>query len=155
MKSLLLRKAAEREPTRYEPRFDSWLDDFFSPFSLAPREFGAWSAEASFVPRVDVHETDASLTVTAELPGIDEKEVAVELEENSLILSGEKREEHEEKTRHGYRLERHFGSFHRIIPLPARVEGDKAKAVFRKGVLTVTIPKTEACARKRIDIKNG
>ncbi len=90
----------------------------------------------------------------AELPGMDEKSVKIELEENALMLSGAKKEEHEEKSSHGYRIERRFGSFQRSIPLPGKVDAEKAKAEYKNGVLTVTIPKTEE-PRKHIEIKVG
>ena len=105
-----------------------------------------------FIPRVDVTEMEKEIRVTAELPGMEEKSVKVELEESALMLSGEKKEEREEKTRHGYRMERRYGSFHRVIPLPARVEMDKAKAEYRNGILTVTIPKAVE-ARKHVELK--
>lgn len=154
MKALITRKPEVRAPARRIDPFDLMVEDFFQPFSLLRRDWPLARLDEMTMPRVDVTETEKEIKVSAEIPGVDEKDVKVELEENALILSGEKKEEHEEKTRHGYRMERRFGSFHRVIPLPTRVESEKAKAEFRKGVLTVTVPKMEE-ARKRIDIKVG
>jgi HSP20 family protein len=144
---------ASREEAR-TPGWDDFFDDedFFSPFSLIRRETDLFRPSETFIPRVDVQELDHEMKVTAELPGLDEKEVKVELEDNSLVISGEKKEERQEKTKSGIRTERRFGSFHRSIPLPARGDVEKARAEFRKGVLTVTIPKTEE-PRKHIEIK--
>lgn len=115
------------------------------------------SARVGFSPRVNVGETAAAVVVTAELPGMDEKDVTVELQNGRLTLSGEKHEEHEEKKKDYTRLERSYGSFTRTIDLPAEIDEAKAAASFKKGVLTVTLPKTAAAraARKRIEVKTS
>jgi HSP20 family protein len=136
----------------HERDWDDLFDDLFSPFGLIRRETDIFRPSEGFLPRVDVTEENAEIKVTAELPGLDEKAVKVELEEDSLILSGEKKEEHEEKTRSGYRKERRYGSFRREIRLPARAQAEKARAEFKNGVLTVTIPKAEE-SRRHVEIK--
>jgi len=101
-----------------------------------------WMAEG-FAPKVDVTETDNDVRVTAELPGMDEKDIEVTIARDSLTIKGEKKEE-TETTKEGYfHAERHFGSFQRTVPLPREVVTDKAEATFRKGVLSVVLPKTE------------
>lgn len=133
------------------------FDDFFSDFGLAPR----WNlaeretSPALFNPRVDVSETEDEVRVSAELPGMDEKDVTVELGDNAISVRGEKKEEQENKGKNWYRKEQSYGAFQRVIPLPARVEGDKAKARFKKGVLTVTLPKVadERGKRKTVTIE--
>ena len=152
MKDLLRKRPSEVQER--EIGRDVIFDDFFSPFNLIRRETDLFKPSEGFMPRVEVEELDSEMKVTAELPGIDEKEVKVELEDNALMISGEKREEHQEKTKTGIRTERRYGSFHRLIPLPAKGDVERAKAEFRKGVLTVTVPKTEE-PRKRIEIKVG
>ena len=130
------------------------FEDFFDGTGLPALRFMDESV-AGFNPRVDVKETEHGMEVTAELPGLDEKDVSVTLEENALTISGEKKEEHEEKTAQTWRMERSFGSFRRTIPLSSPVETAKAKAAFRKGVLHVTLPKVaggEVKGRK-IEIK--
>jgi len=92
-------------------------------------------------PRIDVVDTPRALRVTAELPGMDQKNIELSVVPGALILKGEKSQETEDKGRNYYRMERSFGSFERHIPLPAPVESDDVQAVFRKGVLTVTLPK--------------
>jgi HSP20 family protein len=94
-------------------------------------------------PNVEVAESDEALEVTAELPGLDEKDIQVSLDENALTLRGEKREEREEKKKNYHLSERSYGSFQRVIPLPADVDPSKVKARFSKGVLKITMPKTE------------
>jgi HSP20 family protein len=93
-------------------------------------------------PTVELGETDKELRVTAELPGLEEKDVEIVVEDNLLTLRGEKRSETEDKER-GY-SERSYGRFERRIGLPRGIEQDKATATFRNGVLTVTVPKSAA-----------
>jgi HSP20 family protein len=133
------------------------FDDFFGDFPLArrwEREAGALAPDM-FSPAVDISETEKDVKVCAELPGLDEKDVTVEIDESALTIRGEKKEEKEEKGRNWYRREQSYGSFHRVVPLPASVESEKAKANFKKGVLTVTIPKRdeERASRKTIPIE--
>jgi HSP20 family protein len=105
---------------------------------------GAWPWTAgAFAPRVDVSETDNDIRVTAELPGMDDKDLEVTITRDSLTIRGEKKAESETKKEGYFHAERHFGSFQRTIPLPREVVTDKAEATFKKGVLTVVLPKTE------------
>lgn len=93
-------------------------------------------------PRLELSETDKELHITAELPGLDEKDVEITVEDGVLTLRGEKRAEIEDKDS-GY-SERSYGRFERRIGLPKGVDGDQATATFKNGVLTVTLPRTEA-----------
>lgn len=128
------------------------FDDFFRGWGLAP--FGAWEPWEGFSPRVDVVETDREFRVSAELPGMDERDVEVSISHNTLTIRGEKRAEKEDRGENYYHVERSYGSFHRSIPFPCEVDADKANAVFKKGVLTVTLPKvTPGKECKKIDIK--
>ncbi|MBN1557027.1 MAG: Hsp20/alpha crystallin family protein [Lentisphaerae bacterium] len=141
----------------FQREMNRLFDDFFRGFGLAPweREAGP-AAAAAFSPRVDVSETDTEIRVSAELPGMDEKDVSVELDETSLTVRGEKKEEREDKGKNWFRREQSYGSFQRIVPLPTRVDGNQAKARFKKGMLTVTLPKQEEdrAGRKTITIES-
>lgn len=108
-----------------------------------------------FSPRVDVEETDAELLVTAELPGLEEKDFQLELEGDVLVLRGEKQEERERRAEGWY--ERSYGSFRRTIPLGAEVDPDKVSATFKSGTLRVTLPKTPAAQERsrRIQIQSS
>ena len=97
-------------------------------------------------PNVEFSETDKEIRVTAELPGLDEKDVEVTLDDDVLVLRGEKRAENEDKERQF--SERFYGHFERHIPLGAEVEDDKVEARFKNGVLTITMPKTERAQSK-------
>ena len=127
------------------------LESFRRDFDFP--SLGSWEAVAA--PNVDVSETDDKVEVEAELPGMDAKNVELSFQGNSLVLKGEKTEEKETKEKDFHIRERRFGSFHRMIPLPAGVDIDKAKAEYEKGVLRVTIPKTAEAKqqRRKIEIK--
>jgi HSP20 family protein len=133
-----------------------WFDDFFGGFGLTPfRGFFDESWE-TFSPRVNVVEGDEEIKVSAELPGMDEEDINVSLSQGVLTISGEKKQEEEQKGENYYRLESSYGSFQRSLPLPCEVDESKAEAVFKKGVLTINLPKTaDVQLRKRIPIKTG
>jgi len=125
-------------------------------YLVAPRNL--WNeASPAFAPRLDVRETDKEVTVTAELPGLDDKGVNVELQDNTLTIKGEKKEEHEEEEKSCCRVERRYGSFERTIALPAEVEAQKGKATFRKGVLKIVLPKAkpDAARKKTIEVETS
>lgn len=130
--------------------FDSFWNRFDRPFGGAV-DTGLWQG----YPRADVSETDETVEVTVEVPGLDEKELEVSLTGDVLTVKGERRNEREENRKGWYLAERSYGSFYRAIPLPPGVETDEAKAKLRNGVLTVSLPKTaDAQAKaKRIDVK--
>lgn len=108
-------------------------------FDLRPAEgFG------HLMPSLDLSETDGAYKVSAELPGMDEKDIELSIDNGMLTIKGEKREEKEEKTKESYVSERRYGSVHRTIAVPEGVDEDKIKASFEKGVLKLTLPKSAA-----------
>ena len=156
----LARRGREDDPFHaFQRQMNRLFDDFFGEFGLVPRGEGSAGAGPveRFTPGVDVSETDKEVTVTAELPGLEEKDVSVEMDDAAVTIRGERREEREEKEKNWHRRELCYGSFHRVVPLPAAVDGAKAKATFKKGILKVTAPKREEdrVARKRIPIQTG
>jgi HSP20 family protein len=124
---------------------DRLFDDFFTGF---PRTGWLAVEPGTLSPSVDVAETEKEITVTAELPGLDEKDIEVSLSDGVLTLKGEKKSEKEEKGKTFYRSERSYGAFQRTIPLPVEVVEDKVEAEFAKGVLTVHLPKSPAAQKK-------
>jgi HSP20 family protein len=106
-------------------------------------------------PAVDVTESEKGYEITAELPGMDEKNIEVKLANGMLTIKGEKQEEKEEKKKDYYLHERHFGSFERSFQVPEGVDTGKIEATFKKGVLTLTLPKTAEAqkAEKKISVK--
>jgi len=139
-------------------RMNRMFDDFFGDFgdiSLSPFHVLGRGGDG-FIPRMDVAETDKEIALTAELAGIDEKDVDIQLQDDMLTIRGEKKVERDEKNQQ-YRLtERSYGTFSRSIALPAEVQQDKIEASFRKGVLTVRLPKApvEESKAKKIEIKS-
>lgn len=104
---------------------------------------------------VDVAESETEVTVTAELPGVDPKDVEIDVAGNTLTIRGEKKQEHEEKERNYHFVERSFGRFQRTIQLPGSVDPDKVNAVCRNGTLTVTLAKRPDAQRKKIQVKDS
>lgn len=140
----LVTRRSEMDPfSQLHRQIDRLFSDFITDWPLTGRMNLMDRRLGSFVPDVDITETDKEFRVTAELPGMDEKDLEVTYVEGGLTIKGEKREEDEEQRGDFYRSERQFGAFERTIPLPSDVSPDKARASFKKGVLSVTLPKTE------------
>lgn len=147
-------RRADVDPFRgFQREMNRLFDDLFNDVPLALRPGDGGLAAAGFSPRVDVSETEKEVRVSAELPGMDEKDITVEMDDAAITIRGEKKEEREDKGNNWYTREQSYGSFHRIIPLPASVEGEKANAKFKKGVLTITVPKKEEELATRTAIK--
>jgi HSP20 family protein len=135
--------------------FQREVNQLFDDFFRTPMGFGGGNQAFAAMPRVDVSESENEYEVTAELPGIDEKDIEVTLADNLLTIRGEKKAEREEKDKNFYLNERSFGSFRRAVPLPSDVDEDRVEANFKNGVLTVRLPKSpEAQAKtRRIEVK--
>ncbi len=133
----------------FQRDMNSLFEDFLGEFPIEKYGMGRDLAASNFSPLMDVSENDKEVLISAELPGMEEKDITVEIEDSVMTIRGEKKEEHEEKGRNWYRREQSYGSFNRSIILPADVDDKKAKAQFKKGVLTVTVPKTEEKHEKR------
>lgn len=135
---------------------DFWRSPFRHPiFDIEP--FGRRALEWTAAPAVDIVERDNAYEVTAELPGLDEKNIEVNVANGRLTIKGEKHEEKEEKKK-GYHLqERRFGSFERSFVLPEGVDADKIEANFNKGVLMVRLPKKPGAQKpeQKIEVKAG
>jgi HSP20 family protein len=119
--------------------------------------FRDWPAAArgaaAFVPAVDLTENDTSYTITVEIPGVQKNDVQVELQDEMLVIRGEKRSEREEKKDRTRYVERSYGSFSRAFDLPPDADADRLEASFKDGVLTVRVPRKEAVKPKQIAIK--
>jgi len=132
------------------------FDEFFEePFGL--RSLRAFEGFEDFTPRLDVYETEKEINISAELPGMEEKDIDISLHNNVLTISGKKQSEEVEKGKSFYRRERSYGAFQRSIELPGEVDEEKIEATYDKGILKVTVPKpTEAVSvSRRIKIKKG
>lgn len=137
------------------------FDEFFrTPLWERFGEFPGFAKEqiwGDITPRLDMSETDKELVVNVELPGMTEKDIDVSITKDLLTISGEKKQEKEEREKGWYRMERQYGSFSRSIPLPYEVESDKAEATFKNGVLSIKLPKSavQQRASKSITVKSS
>lgn len=128
-----------------------WPDDFQRIVQQFLGDSGT-TLSGAFSPALDVEETEDNFTLHVELPGVKPDQVEVSLEENVLTVSGT-RDFYEEKNAEGFRrVERRFGSFHRAVRLPDRVDPDHVVATYKDGLLTVTVPKAESAKPRRIQV---
>jgi len=131
-------------PRALQRRMDALFDDFFSGRGLG----GDWplgaEGEVGFLPALDVENGKDAVSVRLEIPGMDEKDIEVSIEDDVLSIRGEKRSEKEEKRKGARWSECRYGAFERGIPLPPDLDLDAVKASFKKGILTVEIPKLES-----------
>ncbi len=132
------------------------FDDFFSDFGLQP--WKEWAGlDGGFYPRVDVAETDKEITVTAELPGMEQKDIEISLADGLLTLKWEKKQSSEEQKEGYYHAERSFGAFSRSLAIPVEIEENKIEATYKDGVLKIRLPKAESqkARAKKIEVKAG
>ena len=147
-----VRREEEQPLALWQRDMDSMFDEFFRGFGLTP--FSGIESQADvFSPKVDVLDSETELKITVELPGLGVEDVDVSVSRDVLTISGEKREETEDRGKDYYRVERSYGSFRRAIPLPCEVDPDEADAAFEKGVLTITMPKTRTEECRKISVK--
>lgn len=137
-------------------QIEQTLEDFeqglwpstFGQSLLGVAPFWRRGGQGGTVPAVDVAEKKDAFEITAELPGLDEHDIEVKIANGLLSIAGEKKEEKEEKKKDYYLSERHYGAFQRSFSMPEGVDANKVEATFKKGVLTVTLPKTPEAQKK-------
>jgi len=145
----------------FRGEMDRLFDRFGFPslrrvFDIEP----SWRSASSFglsAPAIDMSEDERAYKISAELPGIDAKDIEVSVSGDTLVLKGEKRQEKEEKDKNYYFSERSYGSFQRSFQLPSSVDRNKVAADFSKGVLTITLPKTAEAKKpvKKIEVRSS
>lgn len=131
----------------FKREIDRLFDRVFEPRWPELEVAGEWA------PKVDVAETKDTIVVSAELPGMEQKDIGVDLEGEMLTIKGEKQQEKEEKGEKFHRMERSWGAFRRTFRLPSAVEGGKVAATFKNGLLTVTLPKAPGAKGTTIPVK--
>lgn len=141
-------------------QMQTMFDDFFQGFgAISPwgRNGDSGLSGSLFYPRVDVSETSKEVKITADLPGMDEKDLDISLTREALTIKGERKTEREAKDKDFHRVERSYGSFQRVIPLPCAIDEKKVEASVKNGVLSITLPKSEETMRERrqIPVKTG
>ena len=131
----------------FEADFPRWMAEVFGP------EAGMVGRDGKFLRVANMVETDKAVEVAVELPGLKPEDVKVEIKEGNLWITGEKKEEKEEKGKTFHRVERRAGMFRRVFQLPVEVMEEKVDARFAEGVLKITLPKAEKAAPKQIEVK--
>jgi HSP20 family protein len=150
---------AKKEPRSVRPWFrrgplESIREEMEDLFSRAlGEEPGLWPAER-IVPSLDLAECDAAVEVRVDIPGMEAKDIEIQVNGNLLTISGERKEEREEKGKTYHRVERRVGSFSRTVTLPCPVKEDAVDAQYKNGILTVKLPKTEAAKSRKITVKS-
>jgi len=135
-----------REVSRLQRRLDRMFDEMMSPEMMRGEMIG-------YVPPCDVSETNTHYLLSFDLPGVSKDDVRIELRDNQLMVSGERREEHEVREGTQRTQERYYGAFQRVIALPIATEPEKIEANYENGVLQIAIPKVEAAKPKQVPIK--
>jgi HSP20 family protein len=139
--------------TSFRREVDRMFDDFFRSAGQGLQPWSAgWHAMA---PRIDISDSDKELVITAEMPGLDEKDFEVTLAGDLLTIKGEKKTENEDRNGNAYYVERRFGSFSRSVRLPFEAGDEQVEANYDRGVLTVRVPKPAEAQRhvRRIEVK--
>ncbi len=146
----------ETRPESYLGEFERYFEKLFRhPFSLMTPPtwgFADFPKLGEISPSIDIFEEGAEMVVKAEIPGIAKEDLNVAITEDTLTISGEKKQEEKIEKKDYHRVERSYGSFCRNFRLPDNVSGEKAKASFKDGILEVRIPKVKGAKAKKIDI---
>jgi HSP20 family protein len=151
----LIPVGTERSATRSAPNpFFALQHEIDRLFEGLARNFAGFPSR-DVMPSMDLSETDKEIEITAELPGLEEKDIQLNVADNVLTIRGEKKNEREETKKDYHMVERSYGSFTRSVQLPDGVNPDNIKAVIAKGVLKVTVPKPAPSQSKKIDIKTA
>jgi len=145
------------EPVRELHTMQNEMNRLFNTFfdSPTPANGGGQTAIRRWIPAMDVVETNEHFVLRADLPGMTESDVNIELEDNVLTISGERKAEHEQRNEGYYRVERASGAFSRSLTLPEGVDADGIQASFDTGVLEVRIPKPEQHKPRKVQIAVG
>jgi HSP20 family protein len=142
------------EPVRELGTIQNEMNRLFNSFFDTPTPANG-TTYRRWVPAMDLVETENAFVLKADLPGLSESDVNIELEDNVLTVSGERKSEHEDRKAGYYRVERSYGSFRRSLTLPEGVDPEAVKATFDKGVLEVTVPKPEQQQPRKVQITVG
>lgn len=143
------------EPVRELDTLQGEVNRLFDTFFGSPRATGADARARRWVPAMDLVETGDALVLKADLPGLERDDVTIEVKDGVLTVSGERRQEHAEKTDGYYRVERAFGGFSRSLSLPKGVDAEQVSASMDRGVLSVRVPKPEERKPHRVEIGAG
>jgi len=142
----LTRRTPNRTLRDLQREVDSIFDQFFGRDSDA-------DTSAVWAPRTDLSETDDAFRIHLDVPGMEKDDITINLQNNTLTVSGERSSERREEGEEYVRVERAFGNFHRTFTLPDAVDPENVEAAYDSGVLTIHVPKTETSTRRQIEIQ--
>ena len=154
-KTAIVRRYPRRASGLTREPFSNDLDRIFNDFVTPRNLLGRWVGEGlrdTWMPAVDIEETETSFVFTAELPGLSRDNVEITLEDNILTVAGERSYTEEEEAKNYHRMERAFGTFSRSFTLPSQVDSSQVKAEFNEGLLTIAVPKSEEAKPRKIEI---
>ena len=155
LRLLLPRKSRVPTVNRFAPMTTPFDDDFHELMERLFDENDGWVTPGiEFVPSVDLVETDKTFEVTVDLPGLQPEEVNVELNDGDLWITGTREEKKEEKDKTYHRVERRHGEFRRVLPLPSAIDESEIDARFDRGVLKITVAKSEEFKPRRIEVRS-
>jgi HSP20 family protein len=143
------------DPFREMSALQERMNRLFSDVRAQAPVQGEEIVQGTWVPAVDIFETNEAIVIKAELPGITAKDISVEVKDNTLTLKGEKKFEKEVKEENYHRVERSYGSFQRAFTLPGTIQQEKVKAKFRDGILEINLPKVEEAKPKQVKVDIG
>lgn len=143
----LIKWNPEHDFAGVQRRINRIFDDFFGGGYDTDRYVTGWS------PLVDIKEENNAFVLHAEIPGVRKDGITLTVNNNTLTIRGEKKQESESKNANFYRIERSFGAFERSFTLPQSIASEKIEAAFENGVLTITLPKSEAAKPKEIPVR--
>lgn len=133
------------EKDLFNRRFSDIMDEFFNDAVRSNRN--------SFAPNIDISENDNEFVIEVEVPGVDKENIQIDVENNILTISGERKFEEKKENKQYHRVETHYGIFSRTLSLPDNADSESVKASYENGILTITINKSEKSLKKQIEIK--
>lgn len=139
-------------PAGLHQELDRWMDDMLRQFGFPTPGGRPGDAPTLLRPRLDIGEHADHYVISVEVPGVEERDVKLTLDDHRLVIEGEKRQERTTEEEHYRRVERAYGSFRRVLDLPGDARVDEIEATFAKGVLTVTVPRSAEEKRSRREI---
>jgi len=149
----MARELISTNPFKDIEKVRSEMDRLWDTFLFGRPQRRGFEEIAEWLPAVDVTETKSEIVVNAEIPGMEAKDIDISLNEGTLTIRGEKKQEKEEKEEAYHLIERRYGTFTRSIPLPKEVDGNRARAFYKNGVLKVRLPKSGEAEKKEVKIK--
>ncbi len=142
---MALLKYKQPDSDVFNRRFSDIMDEFFND-AVATRQ-------NTFAPSIDISETEKQFIIDVEVPGINKKDIDLNIENDMLTISGERSFEKEEEGKQYHRVESHYGTFNRSFRLPDNVDSETIKATYKNGILNITVDKSEEKLKKQIEIQ--